>query len=447
MAWDAEAKKVAIKAIGTVESNMKYDAINYRDPITVGIVQWYATRAANLLNKMTAAPEWANVSQRLKDSLSTYSESNGAYWTERDLRKDEGESLRPLLRSTTGVQVQNAQIILDFEDYRKAGNKLGLDAETNTPTFIYWCVMYHQSPRYARDILKVAGEKPTIARLHSLVLNHHWYKAFKTRFNQARAIIEANDSSGIPDVGVDEAPDDPEDGETANDINIGTEGERATGDLRSIELIGSVLHVHYKNGATVIAQPTNTGKLWVPGVDTLPGTGPAIVAPTAPEADPDAAPDPTTPPDPNVPANVAAKRNAVVKWMADRENKFNYSQSGNRMNPDASGYGDCSSTVRRAYKDVMGIEVGTYTVDQQNYGKQIFRGGKNQKPSLSLLEKGDLIFFCYRQSFTRVQHVEMWMGTRHMGHGGPKWHNKGPNYKRDNWWNQAPWIIVRRHIF
>ena len=36
MAWDATAKKVAIKAIGQVESSMDYSAINYNDPITVG---------------------------------------------------------------------------------------------------------------------------------------------------------------------------------------------------------------------------------------------------------------------------------------------------------------------------------------------------------------------------------------------------------------------------
>ena len=59
MAWDEAAKKLAIKVIGTVESNLKYDAIYYVDPITVGIMQWYGTRAANLLVQMKATPAWA----------------------------------------------------------------------------------------------------------------------------------------------------------------------------------------------------------------------------------------------------------------------------------------------------------------------------------------------------------------------------------------------------
>ena len=50
MAWDATAKKVAVKAIGQVESSMNYAAINYNDPITVGLAQWYGTRAAAILS-------------------------------------------------------------------------------------------------------------------------------------------------------------------------------------------------------------------------------------------------------------------------------------------------------------------------------------------------------------------------------------------------------------
>lgn len=56
--WDADAKKLAIKAIATVESNLRYDAINYNDPITVGISQWYGTRAAHLLMQIRTTPAW-----------------------------------------------------------------------------------------------------------------------------------------------------------------------------------------------------------------------------------------------------------------------------------------------------------------------------------------------------------------------------------------------------
>ena len=73
MAWDETSKKVAIKAIGTVESSMRYDSINYNDPITVGIAQWYGPRAADILKKMGAAhaTEFAGVASSLKADLSS----------------------------------------------------------------------------------------------------------------------------------------------------------------------------------------------------------------------------------------------------------------------------------------------------------------------------------------------------------------------------------------
>ena len=52
MAWDAKAKAVAIKAIGTVESNMRYDGIYHTDPITIGIGQWFGPRAYGLLARI-----------------------------------------------------------------------------------------------------------------------------------------------------------------------------------------------------------------------------------------------------------------------------------------------------------------------------------------------------------------------------------------------------------
>ena len=78
MAWDATAKKVAIKAIGQVESSMDYSAINYNDPITVGIAQWYGTRAAAILNRMRGAhaAEYGRVDAGFRSRLESVPESD-----------------------------------------------------------------------------------------------------------------------------------------------------------------------------------------------------------------------------------------------------------------------------------------------------------------------------------------------------------------------------------
>lgn len=78
MVYDAKAQAVAIKAIGTVESSFDYTAINYNDPITVGIMQWYGTRASALLRRMRGQ-QAVLVSERT-NFLKDYAATNIAYW-------------------------------------------------------------------------------------------------------------------------------------------------------------------------------------------------------------------------------------------------------------------------------------------------------------------------------------------------------------------------------
>ena len=52
MIWDDAAKLLALKALGTVESNLQYDSINMSDPLTVGCFQLSGTRAANLIQRI-----------------------------------------------------------------------------------------------------------------------------------------------------------------------------------------------------------------------------------------------------------------------------------------------------------------------------------------------------------------------------------------------------------
>ena len=39
----------AMYVIGTVESNCNWASVNYNDPITLGMMQWYGNRAADLI--------------------------------------------------------------------------------------------------------------------------------------------------------------------------------------------------------------------------------------------------------------------------------------------------------------------------------------------------------------------------------------------------------------
>ena len=89
MAWDTEAKKLAFKAIGTVESSLRYNAVNYNDPITVGVMQWFGTRAADILNRMRLEnpSSWTGVAASINNDLQNKptTSANRTWWESREL--------------------------------------------------------------------------------------------------------------------------------------------------------------------------------------------------------------------------------------------------------------------------------------------------------------------------------------------------------------------------
>ena len=418
MAWDDHAKKLAVKAIGTVESGLKYDSINYNDPITVGIGQWFGTRAAALLNRMrTEQPsKWTGVATSLNSDLSSRS-SSANYWTGRYLSRVEGESLRSVLNANAAIQ--NTQIVSDLEDYAGTAGSYGLSSENNTPTFIMWCSAYHQSPRRALRILSNTGGGVTIERMLAAILNESVLGQYRTRYNTVYNIVKSGDDSGIDlgDGNVNPTEPSATGGDGSGEVADST--QRETAGIKFVEPFGNAIRIHMKD-STVIAQPTPSGRFIVSN-DT---SGVAVPGAT-PDNDSN-----VSPPTSNT-GDAASKRAAVVKWMTDRIGRFYYTNSPNRNDPDKTGGGDCSSTIRRAYLDCLGIDIGQRSIDQERSSlrKVIARGnGLSRFPSSSLLP-GDVISMALTGTGI-ASHVEMFShfsGTTPIciGHGGTP--PMGPN--------------------
>ena len=105
------------------------------------------------------------------------------------------------------------------------------------------------------------------------------------------------------------------------------------------------------------------------------------------------------------------KQQALVAKMKSVEGKLAYSQS--QRNPDY-GSGDCSSTVQWAYKNVLGVDPGSWTGAQET-DSDLYTVATNVNDP-SKLQPGDLIL--YRRGGTST-HVEMYAGNNQMiGHGG-----------------------------
>lgn len=107
----------------------------------------------------------------------------------------------------------------------------------------------------------------------------------------------------------------------------------------------------------------------------------------------------------------AQKQKELVAKMKSVEGKLAYSQS--QRDPE-TGSGDCSSTVQWAYKNVLGVDVGSWTGAQEDSPNTYVVANDVNDPSK--LQLGDIIL--YRKGGSS-SHVEMDYSTDQMiGHGG-----------------------------
>ena len=237
MAWNTETKRLAFKAIGTVESSLKYNSINYNDPITVGVMQWYGTRAADILNRMRLEnpSSWTGVAASINTDLRNKptTSTNRTWWENRHLTLTEGESLRPVLNANAAIQVD--QFDRDCVPYLSVARQQGIDPETQTDVFIFWMSMHHQSPKRARQVAAITSAEASLEKWLSNALNNEVLYKYPARYKTVYNIIKSGDSSGVPDIS-----DPVEIGDAVGDEALSTDsGEPLSDD----ELSGRVKYV------------------------------------------------------------------------------------------------------------------------------------------------------------------------------------------------------------
>ena len=453
MAYDANAKKVAIKAIGTVETSMKYDSINYADPITVGLVQWYGGRAYNILQRMRTenAGSWTGVAASLIADMNAH--TNPSWWPGRFLTRDEGATLKPVLLANKAIQ--DAQTIKDLDEYVDIAERWGMDKDANTKAMIFFFVMYHQSPKRAKNILNSAGPESSMSRLRSFALNEPVLGKYKTRYNTAYTIIDSMDSSGVD--GPPQSSGDDEDGgdnntggsDTSSNVDT-TGGSRAKSDANYLQVVGDNIAIITADGKRIICYPNGSG-LFLPGLGGGIGVAPVPDDSGQSGSAGDTPPDPEPDPGPSSGDMTAAQREKALKviaWVKARIGVYKYSQAPGRLDPDKNGYTDCSGLLRTAYLKVLGIETGTYT-GGTGYSGGMRSVGKTIIPNTSgsvdesKLWLGDLFLMHHMSG---VGHVEMYIGNgKIIGHGGVPY--MGPTIKdlQTTARRQKDWTI-KRHI-
>jgi len=245
MTYDATAQKLAVKVIGTVESNLNYGSVNYNDPITVGVAQWYGVRAAAILDRMrdTGDGNWYGVEPSLANQLDTIPATH-PFWNGRYLTTVEGESLTGALTRYQGLQ--NTQLIEDLDAYKTVAAAHGVDPDANTATMIFFFAMYHQGPAYALNVLDSVGGTATLDQIYAACLADPVLGKYGARYKSAYDLIVVEDLTGVtPTPPVTPPPTQP------------------NGNARTIVAAGDLLIVRFTDGERVTYYPSGRGQ-WVP---------------------------------------------------------------------------------------------------------------------------------------------------------------------------------------
>ena len=393
----------AMFVIGAVESDHNWTAINPSDPITLGMMQWYGNRAKSLIlrGKTSDSAGYAQYFASTAAAKAAEANQDMSYYY---VTQADAAAWHAWAATDPNHAMQQAQWEDDFTAYQQVCDSHGFPAG-NMRERIFFMTMYHQSPVSAFRVLGSTSGTASLDLLHSTVLNDRVLGKYRNRYDTAYTMLKDWDGqSAPPDFGqVGDAPT------PGGDPGGGSIITPTPSQQRYISLVGDVLVLH-DNGKTYqfyqTAQQvwTNSGTVGTPISGGQTGGGS------------------------DTGSDAGAK---VVAWVAARVGKYAYSQGPGRLDPEASGYTDCSGLWWRAYQDMAGINVGRWTGEQAGLWTRIaISGTDSPEAAVAKSKPGDLLLLTWSGHNPNYDHVEGMTGTgkdQTLSHGGP---GNGPNYRQ-----------------
>jgi hypothetical protein len=409
--------------IGEVESNWNWTAVNYNDPITIGMMQWYGTRAAALLNRVKneMPTAYGQLAASLRSDIESH-DAGSAWWTSRYLNRDEGNSIISVFQEKENHVIQENQAIVDFEGYIATLEGWGMSQSYPKP-LIFAMSMYHQSPASAGQVIATAGGSADLDRIYTVCMNHGVLGQYRNRYNTVyQRLKDWDGESNPPDFGqsgdVDTTPG-------GNNPGISTEESKLGYIIQNGDTLILYGRDEYEKG--VIFYPAS-GQVWINGYNAngtdIGGGNEGGGSESGSEA-----------------------QNAICELYRSWLDRFAYSQGAGRLDPISSGYGDCSSTVWFAYRQVAGIDVGTWTGAMAGKGTKIASGYSGDNLPIEDMEPADLVLIMWNGWNGSFDHVELYMGNNELwGHGGPDY---GPDQTTTDARNYPRYMYyweVRRYL-
>ena len=163
---------VSIVAKIIMENEGSYSSVNPNDngALSIGALQWRAFRARNLLAKIiNRNPELATLLKGT--SLIDELKNKDFNWNTRTLDEFETLAVKKLLNTKESREIQQEILKEDIQRYIKVGRKYGIN---DPKALAYFCDLYNQGPKYALEIVKLAGggDGLTLDKIHQIALSH-----------------------------------------------------------------------------------------------------------------------------------------------------------------------------------------------------------------------------------------------------------------------------------
>lgn len=428
-------KLYAMYVIGAVESNWNWTSVNYNDPITIGMLQWYGTRAAGLLNlvKEQDADGYSMLAASLRSDVETHA-ANSNWWTSRYLTKAEGNSWVSAAERDQNHAIQQTLFFSDLDGYEST--LTGWGCATDTPehvkSFIFYCSAYHQSPKRAGNICSSIGGTASLDRIYSAILNEPVLSQYRTRYTRVYNYLTSWDgTSAPPDFGQVDAPDTNPGGDSGDGIT------QITSQIHHIVQNGDMLVVYGAGNEGGLLCYKGPGGYWYPQRNS-------------------AAPETPSNPGSSGSGDVGS---ALITQMQDlwrqHENDWSYSQGAGRLTPTSSGYSDCSGCIWWAVNQYdpeaakrMGASTALMLEASDAQGTTVAEGRRGQYPTPEQVHVGDLLVVNWNNTniYAQGRHVEWVFPDYQLWGAGaaPLPHKSGDiqTYLTSSW-SPASWRLIR----
>nr|UWD68959.1 MAG: Putative amidase domain [Bacteriophage sp.] len=175
----------ALYVVGTVESGLRWDAVEAANLQGIGIAQWSFERRLQVLNAMkTADPTGYEAFKTAAPEIAALMESGGTF--KRSLTSAEAAAFRTWAARNESRDGQRKQFAEDYAGYPKE--------YADTKMQILWVTAYHQSPANALKVPKASN----LAQLKNNILATYPFGPYTNRYNQAYSLLSVWDGKSNP---------------------------------------------------------------------------------------------------------------------------------------------------------------------------------------------------------------------------------------------------------